>query len=318
MPDMTARQTEALATVGLLAASADGHRAPSEQEKLVGVFAWFGVAGLAGVHARVALGNAKLEDEARALATPELKQLAWELALGVCHADGTVVERERVFLDRLRRALDLPETVVAEDTALVTALAAATPAVVSAEFPVVPPGGSPVLGPAAERELDDKVRDAAIFAGALELLPQGLATLAIVPLQLKLVADIGTAYGHRIDAGHTRELLAAAGLGLSGQAIEGFTRGFLGRLAGRFAGRGVGAMVDAAAGAAATFAATWAIGQVARSWYANDRALDAADVQQRFAGALEEGRVAFDRLQGDVAARAKTIRLPDLAGLTGR
>jgi uncharacterized protein (DUF697 family)/tellurite resistance protein len=318
MPNMTARQTEALATVGLLAASADGHRAPSEQEKLVGVFASFGVAGVAGVPARVALGTAKLAAEARALPTPELKQLAWELALGVCHADGAVVERERAFLERLRRALDLPETVVAEDTAVVTALATAIPAAVAAEFPVVPPGGSPVLGPAAERELDDKVRDAAIFAGALELLPQGLATLAIVPLQLKLVADIGTAYGHRIDAGHARELLAAAGLGLSGQAIEGFTRGFLGRLAGRFAGRGVGAMVDAAAGAAATFAATWAIGQVARSWYANDRALDAADVQQRFAGALEDGRAAFDRLQGDVATRAKTIRLPDLAGLTGR
>ncbi len=317
MSTMTAREAEALACLGLLAAQSDGHRDESELERVAGVFESFGVAGVRGVHARVALGNAVVEEEAKALRTPELKQLAWDLAVGVCRADGEVVEREHAFLERLRLALGLPAGQAAQDEAVAGALAAAPLDAVAAAVLAASPAGRPVLEPAAEEALDTKVREAAILAGALELLPQGLATLAIVPLQLKLVADIGGAYGHRVDAGHARELLAAAGLGLSGQAIEGFTRGFLGRIAGRFAGRGVGGVVDAAAGAAATFAATWAIGQVARSWYANERSLDADDVQARFARGLDEGREAFGRLQGEVAARARTLRLPDLAGSGG-
>lgn len=325
MSTMTARETEAMASIGLLAALADGHRDPKEQERLAGVFASFGVVGIDSVHARVALGNAVLEEEAKALGTPELRQLAWDLAIGVCQADGEVVAAERAFLDRLRRALGLDADEAVRPVEMASALAAVAPTVpqpVAATFaPAAPPaaaGGRPVLGPDAEAALDAKVRDAAILSGALELLPQGLATLAILPVQLKLVADIGAAYGHRVDTGHARELLATVGLGLSGQAIEGFTRGFLGRLAGRFGGRGMGMLVDAATGAAATFAATWAIGQVARSWYASDRALDREDLEARFSRALDDGRAAFGRLEGEVATRAKSIRLPDLAGLGGR
>jgi uncharacterized protein (DUF697 family) len=146
-----------------------------------------------------------------------------------------------------------------------------------------------------------------VLAAALELLPQGLATLGILPVQLKLVADIGAAHGHRIDTGHAKELLATVGLGLGGQAIEGFARRALGRLAGRFGGALVGGLVDAATGAAATFAATWAIGQVAKSWYASGRTLDPADVQARFARAVEDGRGAFGLLQDAVEQKAREI-----------
>ncbi len=310
MSNWNAREAEALATVGLLAAQADGRRDASEIEKLSAVFASFGVVGIASVHARVALGTAALDEEARALASPELKQLAWELALGVCHADGQVVERERMFLEELRRALSLPPEIVATTSAAAAALAP------------LPVAAAAVLAPlpiaAAAVEIEKRIREAAVLAGALELLPQGLATLAIVPLQVKLVADIGAAYGHPVDLGHAKELLATVGLGLSGQAVEGFARRFLGRLAGRFAGGAVGTLVNAAAGAAATFAATWAIGQVAQSWYASGRALDAADVQSRFAAGLEDGRIAFGRLQHSVAAKASTISLPDITRLVGR
>lgn len=299
MSNWNAREAEALATVGLLAAQADGRRDASEIEKLSAVFASFGVVGIASVHARVALGTAALEEEARALASPELKQLAWELALGVCHADGQVVERERMFLEELRRAFSLPPETVATTSATAAALA-------------------PLPIAAAAEDVEKRIREAAVLAGALELLPQGLATLAIVPLQVKLVADIGAAYGHPVDLGHAKELLATVGLGLSGQAVEGFARRFLGRLAGRFAGGAVGTLVNAAAGAAATFAATWAIGQVAQSWYASGRALDAADVESRFAAGLEDGRIAFSRLQDSVAAKASTISLPDITRLVGR
>jgi uncharacterized protein (DUF697 family) len=337
MSTWSAREAEALASIGLLAAQADGRRDEAELKKLAAVFESFGIAGIGSVHARVALGNAAVEDEAGALASPAIRQAAWELALGVCHADGVVVERERAFLEKLRGALGLPAEIVAEAGATAAALAPPpreavrehapghvplATAAPRAAAPAVPGGPAvaarPDLDATAERELEEKIRQAAILAAALELLPQGLATLGILPLQLKLVADVGSAYGHQVDTGHARELLAAAGLGLSGQAIEGFARRFLGRVAGRFGGRGMGALVDAATGAAATFAATWAIGQVAKSWYASGRTLDRADVEARFARALEEGRAAFAGLQDTVEAKARTVSLPDLARRIGR
>ena len=316
----SAREAEALATIGLLAAQSDGERDLLERETLTETFAAFGAAGTASVHARVALGTAVLGEEARALGSPELRRLAWELALGVCHADGMVVEREKAFLEELRHALGLPAEDVSSSSAMAAALAppAAVVAAAPASSAAVATPVAAVLDAAADAALEKTIREAAILAGALELLPQNLATLAIVPLQAKLVADVGAAYGHRVDFGHARELLAAVGLGLSGQAVEGFARRFLGRLAGRFGGGVIGGLVDAATGAAATFAATWAIGQVARSWYASGRALDPEDVQARFAAGLEEGQRAFATLEGTVSERARMITLPDLTRMLQR
>ncbi len=314
----TAREAEALATIGLLAAQADGRRDPREAERLASAFADFAVVGKDSVHARVALGTATLEEEAAALGSPELRQLAWELALGVCHADGMIADRERAFLEQLRKALGLPAEGVASASATAAALA---PPPVPAEEPtrwMERPAAPATPAAPAPDAIETKIREAAILAAALELLPQGLATLAILPVQLKLVADIGTAHGHTVDLGHARELLATVGLGLSGQAVEGFARRFLGRVAGRFAGGLAGSLVNAATGSAATFAATWAIGQVARSWYASGRALDRADLERRFAQGLEEGRMAFGQLEDAVTARARSITLPDVSRLLGR
>ena len=110
---------------------------------------------------------------------------------------------------------------------------------IEAEFPVLESGAATPGAPGAvadEDALDTLVRNAAVLAGALELLPQGLATLGILPIQLKLVADIAAVHGHRVDGSHAKELLAAAGIGLGGQAVEGMMRRLLGRIARRFGG----------------------------------------------------------------------------------
>src|SRR5688500_2542012 len=192
----SAREAEALATIGLLAAQSDGERDPLERETLTETFAAFGAAGTASVHARVALGTAVLGEEARALGSPELRRLAWELALGVCHADGMVVEREKTFLEELRHALGLPAEDVSSSSAMAAALAPPAPA--PAAVAATPVAAAAVLDASADAALEKTIREAAILAGALELLPQNLATLAIVPLQAKLVADVGAAYGHRV------------------------------------------------------------------------------------------------------------------------
>jgi uncharacterized protein (DUF697 family) len=57
----------------------------------------------------------------------------------------------------------------------------------------------------------------AVTAAALELFPQSLAAMAIGPVQLMKVHNIGLAYGYRLDQGSIRERSAFAGVGLTGQ-----------------------------------------------------------------------------------------------------
>ena len=45
------------------------------------------------------MGEASLEVEAAALKTPELRTLAYEMALAVCDADGVSSEKEKGFLE---------------------------------------------------------------------------------------------------------------------------------------------------------------------------------------------------------------------------
>ena len=54
----------------------------------------------------------------------------------------------------------------------------------------------------------------AILNGALELLPESLATMAIIPLQMKMVYRIGKTYGFELDRGHIKDFLATAGVGI--------------------------------------------------------------------------------------------------------
>jgi hypothetical protein len=78
-------------------------------------------------------------------------------------------------------------------------------------------------GAAAAATIDRAAVDKSIFnrsvlCGALELLPQSWASMAIIPLQVKLVHGIAQAHGiSNIDAGMIKEFIATTGVGLTGQ-----------------------------------------------------------------------------------------------------
>ena len=76
--------------------------------------------------------------------------------------------------------------------------------------------------------------------GALELLPQSWASMAIIPLQIKMVYGIGRVHGVTLDQGHIKEFIAAAGVGLTSQYLEQFGRKLLGGLLGKAAGKTFG------------------------------------------------------------------------------
>jgi uncharacterized protein (DUF697 family) len=312
------RERSAVAALCLMAAQADGLR-DDERARLSEVFEALGGVDTARLYQDVLLGRVGLEDAAGTLTTPGLRVYAYEMAVGVCDADGHTTPAERDFLDRLGRELGLAasdtDALREEAEALADAphLAAAAPLAVPtspagdatvAQSPPSPSGSAP--------DLERTILNRAILAGGLELLPQSLATMAIVPVQMKLVHEIGRAHGYALDQGSVRELLAIAGVGLTSQVLEGYARKLFGKAARKLAGKTAGKLGKTATSALMTFATTYAVGKAADSYYGAGRTLDTNQLRAVFARELERGKALFDRYQGQVRDRASSTNLSEL------
>lgn len=186
------------------------------------------------------------------------RQLVYEMAVCVCNADGRQSEAERRFLGELKALLRLDagqaEIIDGEADIIVELTEAAAPAVVAGAAAPCPVVAARLNVP--EAELDKSILKHALFNGALELLPQSWASLAIIPLQIKMVYGIGKAYGVELDQGSFKEFIAA-GVGLTSQYLEQFGRKLLAGLLGK-------------AGSAAT---TYALGQAAKRNYSGGRVM---------------------------------------------
>jgi uncharacterized protein (DUF697 family)/tellurite resistance protein len=255
----------------------------------------------------VLLKRQTVHDAARMLETPQSKQLAYELAVCVCDADGASNAAERTFLNELRLALDLDAATaqtLQQEADEISELPLVGPAVAAMEAPK----------PSAE-ELDKTILNYSVLNGALELLPQSVATMAIIPLQMKMVYRLGKAHGYELDRGHVKDLLATLGVGLTSQYVEEIARKMLGGLLGKLGGgllRGVGRQ---GVSSAMAFASTYALGQVAKLYYASGRKLDAASLKQAFQTVLGEGRTLSTKYAEVVASKARTIDVKQLASM---
>jgi uncharacterized protein (DUF697 family)/tellurite resistance protein len=307
---MTTSEQKAVLTIALMAAFADGENSEVERAAVRSMADSFGPeAGinLWDICQDVLNRHRPLGEVIAELTTPEARALALEMAAGVCEADGVVNDRERAFLDSLRGALNPGAST---STAQPIPAAPATAATGT--------GGSAVpltLEPVDTEAIDKMVINYSILNGALELLPHDLATLAIVPLQMRMVYRIGHRYGFTLDRGHVRDFLATAGVGLASQAVEGMARRFLGGLAGQLLG-GVGrAVVGVGTGGAFAFAGTYAIGQLANRYYAGGRKMDTAVLRDTYARLLTEGKALFGQHAGAVQSRASTLHPSDVIDL---
>ena len=118
--------------------------------------------------------------------------------------------------------------------------------------------------PPSDAVLDDLILKQAMLTGALEILPDRLANVAILPLQLRLVYMIGQHFGQKLDANQVKDLAGALGLGAAAQVMESVVRKVLGGIAGGIPGGMVGGVTGLAAGAAVSFSSTYALGHVAK------------------------------------------------------
>ncbi len=186
-----------------------------------------------------------------------------------------------------------------------------------AEAPLAPTAIPAVAAPAriSDAELDRSILNASILNGALELLPQSMASLAIIPLQMKLVYRIGQAHGFELDRGHIKDLLATIGVGLTGQYLEGIGRKLLGGILGKAAGGMVGSLGRTATGAAFSFATTYALGQVAKRYYAGGRVMSTTLLQQTFAELTSQGRTMQQQYLPQIEQKASTIDMGQIMSM---
>lgn len=295
---MTTTEQEAVLTLAVLAAFADGAKAESERESVRRVAASLGPeANLEAVLQRVLLGRATVAESAAKLGSPEQRRLAFELAVGVCDADGLRGPDETRFLDDLGRTLGLAAPEQAGPLAVADALASV--GLDEADGRRAPP--------ASDADLDAMILNYAILNGALELLPQSIASMAIVPLQVKMVYRIGRSHGFELDRGHVKDFIAAAGAGLTGQYLEGVARKVVGGLLGALGGRVAGGLGRGATGMAFSFATTYALGQVAKRYYATGRTMSAATLREAFEATLAQAKGLQARYAPRIEEQARSL-----------
>jgi len=301
-----------------MAAYADGHKAEAERDEVRNVAQSLGAEAadlnLPSLYQDVLLRRIDIARAAAALGSNELRQLAFELAVGVCDADGLRNESETKFLADLGEALKLSPPQMAEPAAVADALVTLPlPAAAEAARPeaqkVAPTKDGPVVASVAANpaELDKMILNAAILNGALELLPQSMASMAIIPLQMRLVYRIGKAHGYELDRGHIKDLLAAMGVGLTGQYLEEIGRKLIGGLFGKVAGRMAGGLARGATGMAFSFATTYALGKVAVRYYGGGRTMSTQMLKEAFDGVVQEARGLQARYQPQIEQQARTI-----------
>ena len=154
-----------------------------------------------------------------------------------------------------------------------------------------------------------------ILNGALELLPQTMATVVIIPMQMKMVYRIGKANGVELDRSNIKDFLATAGIGLGSQMVEGFARKMVGKFGRKLGGKTVGKVADQVTGSAMSFASTYAIGHVAQRYYSGGRNLTAPDMKKLIAPFQSQARELHTKYLPEIQERAKTLDAASILSL---
>lgn len=329
-------EQKALLSICIRAAFSDGAQSEVERARIQKICEGFSNDGidLAAAYQEALVGTTPLPELVTQLTTPGTRLLAYEMAVCVCNVDGQLTPGEREFLAGLRQALGL----ASQETGGRAAHEADADALGAGPLPsgsgsASGPGsnssstagtgtgtgagvgagpGHTIVSPERDAELDRMILNASILNGALEIMPHSLATMAIVPLQMRMVYRIGKAYGFELGQGHIKDFLATVGVGLTSQVVEGFARRLFGSLARPLAGGFVGGMVGQAAGSAVSFATTYALGKVAIKYYASGRTLTGAQLKEIFESLLVEARLVQRQHGSDINRKAGEVNLSEL------
>jgi uncharacterized protein (DUF697 family) len=184
-----------------------------------------------------------------------------------------------------------------------TAEQQAAPEIIEEPSPALAVPNADVESPAriAAGDSDGFILDQAMLTAACELLPDRLATLTILPLQMRLVYAIGRKHGQALDLEQAQDLAAVFGIGAAAQVIERVVGGTVGSVARGLFGGLFGNATGIAASAAMTFASTFALGHVADRYYAQGRRLSSDDLRSLFTQFQNEAATIYPRVEQRIA-----------------
>ena len=274
----------------IAAACADGQLHPVERQRIATLMDDLG----GGDVFRAALANPVTpEDLGKSLSTPDAKRAAYQLAVLVCTADGVLNPLEIGYLAKLRAALGLSE--------------AATKGLEAEADHWRDPGLPLTATPSGTTDLERRILQFAMLAGAAELLPQTIASMVVLPLQLRLVYDIGRQNGVTLAQDQVKELATAFGVGATSQVVESFARRLLGGVARSMGGGLFGGATSAATGALMSFATTYAIGHATKVYYEKGKNLTRADLQQLFEKFQADAKTLYPRVESEIKAQAESL-----------
>ncbi len=285
---MTELEQKAILSITMMAALADGNRTEQERGEIEKLAASFAGAKLNvdEIYHDVLLRKVSLPDAANQLQSADAKEAAYELAVGACNADGASNDLETKFLTALAQSLNLAPDVLNkyhQDAEAVFNL------------PVPISGQAAATPKMSEAEMDEMIHKAAIVNAALELMPETLSTLAIIPLQMRMVYRIGQNYGFDIDQSYIKDFAGTLGIGMTSQYLEVVARKLLG---GMFGGMG-----RQAASSGMSFAVTYGLGQVAKRYYSSGRKIDTSQLKEIFARMVADAGSMKDRYGQEIQAK---------------
>ena len=322
---MTPEQQKSILAIALFAAFADGNKDDREREEIRRIADSLSneasAIDLPRLYQDVLLKRLSLNTACATLNDEGMRQFAYEMAVCVCEADGHIGDTERDFLNELKQSLQLGSTqtnaIEGELNPVIGMADLAAPATVANAQ-----GSSGTQAPqqakvanVSSAELDKSILNYALLNGALELLPQSWASMAIIPLQIKMVYGLGKAHGVELDQGHIKEFIAAAGVGLTSQYLEQFGRKLLGGLLGKAAGKAFGKLGSTATGMAFSFATTYALGQVAKSYYASGRTMSTALLRETFESLLGPAKQMQAQYLPQIQQKASTLDMSQVMSM---
>lgn len=310
-------EIEAILTVCLLAAFADGGKSEVERSAIKKIAESLPNTDIdhTALYQQVLLGQVSCAQAVQPLARRQMRQLAYEMAVCVCEADNISSAAEKIFLEQLRQVLQLDEPSTALIEKEIEAVAFPDFANAPSAIPPLKVAAASANAETTRGGVDSMIVHYAILNGALELMPQSLATLAIIPLQMKMVYRIGKNYGYELDRGHVKELLATVGVGLSSQVIEGYASKLFGGLFGKLGGKLGKNVVSQAISSGLSFATTYAIGHVAQTFFASNRTLSGSEMRSLLDRLKKEASGLYQKYAAEIQQKANGLDAKQLIGL---
>lgn len=299
--DSTNRNREALLAICLFAAFSDGDKSEAERAQIANIAEELESDNLAEISRKILMGKITIESQVGELDSQQSRLLAYEMARAICEADGSITTVEQEFLTRLRTALTLTadDSKVVDDEVDALSLA-----------PVAQEGALP-----SDVDNSSMILKYSILNGALELLPETFATMAIIPMQMKMVYRIGKTHGVEQDRSLIKEFLATAGVGFGSQVVEGFARKLIGNFGKKLGGKIAGKIANEATGSAFSFASTYAIGHLAEKYHSGGKRLAGAEMKGIFKSLTEQASSLHAQYLPAIQERAKTLNTASILAM---